>query len=425
VSEAELARLLREHADAHSVPGAAIGILQDGVTTAAAHGVADTSTGDRVTPETRFGLGSLTKSMVGTSLARLAEAGRLSLDDPVTEHVPELRATAWARRASVRDLLANRSGFPLRADLEFDFSSDDGEDALSRLASRVASAEPTTGMWSYTNAGWSLLGRVMETVTGTTWEDAMRIALLAPAAMEQTTFSTQAPREPRAFGHALGAGGLVPVERLTAPAYAPAGTSTLSTVEDMLRFAALQLDDPSLAFLRTTQAEIRIDAWFDAWCLGWARFDWEGGPVWGWDGLLPGERSVLRLLPEQRAAIVLFTNSDAGRAVYRSLFADVMPRLFGITPRAPRLEPVAGAAGDLARFAGVYAWPDRRFEVAAKGDVLLIDDGHGATEAAPLDDRTFLVDASDLDTPSMTFGDFDETGRPGVLYEMIWGLPRQ
>ena len=48
----------------------------------------------------------------------------------------------------------------------------------------------------------------------------------------------------------------------------------------------------------------------------------------------------------------------------------------------------------------------------------------GEVEALPLDERTFLVDPLDPDNPTVTFGEFDEAGRPGVLYEMLWGLPR-
>lgn len=88
-------------------------------------------------------------------------------------------------------------------------------------------------------------------------------------------------------------------------AYGPAGTTMLSTVADVLRFAALHLTDPSLARLRATHAELRIHGWFDVWCLGWGRFEWPDGPVWGWDGDLSEERGVLRLLPEQDGAIFL------------------------------------------------------------------------------------------------------------------------
>jgi hypothetical protein len=63
-------------------------------------------------------------------------------------------------------------------------------------------------------------------------------------------------------------------------------------------------------------------------------------------------------------------------------------------------------------------------EVAASSGSLLIKSEEGATEALPLDERTFVVDAADPDNPAVTFGAFDSAGRPQVLYDMLWGLPR-
>jgi CubicO group peptidase (beta-lactamase class C family) len=389
----ELGELLRRHAKERSVPGAALGVLRDGVATAAHSGVA---------AGTRFAVGSLAKSAVATVVARLAASKLLSLDDPVASRVPELAAARWAARATVRDLLANRSGLPLRVGFEFDFSGADGEgdDALSRFVARVAEAEPTTGVWSYTNAGWAVLGRALETATGLAWEEAMRTQLLEPAGMAETAF-VGGPR-----------------------ALAPAGTTLVSTVEDMLRFAALHLDDPALAPLRESGEEIRIHGWLDAWCHGWARFDWDGGPVWGWDGLVGEARAVLRLVPQQGGAVVLLTNAGNGRALYRALFPELLARMFGVAMPPLRLDPSPGAAGDLARFAGVYAWPDRSARVEAARDRLVIDADGETVEGLPLDDRTFLVDAADSDTPTVTFGAFDAEGVPHALYLMLWALPR-
>jgi CubicO group peptidase (beta-lactamase class C family) len=426
VGDVDLAGLLREHASKHSVPGAAIGILRDGVTTTAYYGLADTGTGEPVTSETRFPLGSLTKPMVATALARLAEAGHFSLDDAAATHVPELRSAAWAERASVRDLLANRSRIPLSAELEFSFSAfEDDDEALSRFAVKAATGEQTPPVWSYTNAGWCLLGRAIETLTGRAWEEAMNFNLFAPTGMHDTTFATRPGAEPRASGHEVTAEGLVPVEPLVSRAYGPAGTNVLSTVTDLLRFAASHLEDASLAPLRASQAEIRIHGWLDAWCLGWARFDWDGGPVWGWDGLLAGQRSVVRLMPEHGGAVALMTNSGTGRAMYRSLFGELLKPLFGISMPALQLEPSPRAADNLSRFAGVYAWPDQRWEVTATETSLVMDGPNGTIEALPVDDCTFLVDLDDPDNPTMTFGAFDAGGRPGVLYQMLWGLPRE
>ena len=423
MDKADLTDLLREHGSIHSVPGAAIGVLHAGALTTAYYGVEDVTTGKAVTPETRFSLGSLTKPMVATVVARLAQEGLLSLDDLIAARVPELRRIDWAERATLRDLLANRSGLPLRNDLEFGFAGRKDQE-VARLARDLAAAVPGSHIWSYTNVGWCLLGRAIETATGAPWEDSMRRYLFDSADMRETTFATDGVPKSRASGHELTAEGLVPVEPLIARAYAPAGATVTSTLKDVLRFAAVHLDDSSLASLRVAHGEISIYGWFDAWCLGWARFDWEGSPVWGWDGLVNGERSVLRIVPERHAAIALMTNSGGGRAMYRSLFPDLMQSLLTISVPPLRLDPSPGAADNLSRFAGAYAWPDRRIDVTDTATALIIRSEQGRTEALPLDERTFLVDPSDPDNPTVTFGAFDAAGRPHVLYVMLWGLPR-
>jgi CubicO group peptidase (beta-lactamase class C family) len=268
VRDFDLASLLREHMSMHSVPGAAIGVLRDTAVTAAHSGIADVTTNEPVTADTRFAVGSLAKSMVATVIARLVEAGRLSLDDPVAAHVPELRGAGWAARATLRDLLANRSRLPLRAQVEFSGLQDQTDDVLARMAAEIATGAPTARFWSYSNAGWCLLGRVIETLTGRTWEEAMRTQLLAPLAMEQTTFVNRPVAEPRASGHRLTPHGLAVAEPWTPRSHGPAGSTLLSTLGDLLRFARCHLDDPALAGLRAAHAEVRIHAWLDAWCLG-------------------------------------------------------------------------------------------------------------------------------------------------------------
>jgi CubicO group peptidase (beta-lactamase class C family) len=423
VNGRELAALLREHASKHLVPGAAIGLHQAGASITAYYGVADVTTGEPVTSKTAFSVGSLTKSMVATVLVRLAQEGLVSLEDPVAARVPELRRVRWAERATLRDLLANRSGLPLRNELEFGFARrKDGD--VAGLATDVATATAASDAWSYTNVGWCLLGRVIEVATGLAWEEAMRCHLFERAKMRHALFTTEGVPSPRASGHGLTAGRLVPVEPLVSRAYGPAGASLVATLTDLLSFAALHLDDSSLALLRTTHTDISISAWLDSWCLGWARFDWDGAPVWGWDGLISGERSFLRLIPEHNAAVVLMTNSDTGRAMYRSIFTELMQSLFDIGVPPLELEPSPATAADLSRFAGEYGWPDRLVDVTPTGSGLNIRSEEGEAEALPLDDHTFLVDPTNPDNPTVTFGAFDTAARPQVLYLMLWGVPR-
>jgi len=426
MDQGALAALLREHASRHAVPGAAVGILRDGATTTATYGVADVATGEPVIPETRFATGSLTKPMVATVIARLAAERRLSLDDPVSMHLPALRAGGWADQATLRDLLASRSGLPLSSALEFDFENNPDEDdgALARLCAEVPAAAPATDFWSYTNVGWCLLGGVIETTAGVTWEDAMRRYLFDPTGMSRTTFASASDPKGRASGYEVTRGGPVRVESSVERAYGPAGTRIVSTVPDLLRFAAVHHQDAALAALRVAHSDQSIYGWLDSWCLGWALFDWDGRQVWGWDGLIGGERSVLRILPDHQAAIVVMANGSTGRAMSRSLFADLLPREFGINVPPLRLEAEPVGAADLSRFEGVYAWPDRRVQVTATPNGLQISPAQGPLEARPLNDRVFLVDPSDPDNPTVTFADFDPAGRPRVLYLMLWGLPR-
>src|SRR5512133_2468556 len=103
------AALLSEHASRQFVPGAAMGLLLDDAVSTAYVGTADVVSGEPVTAETRFAVGSLAKSMVATAIARLAAAGQLAIDDPIAAHVPELRGSEWAEADTLRDLLANRS----------------------------------------------------------------------------------------------------------------------------------------------------------------------------------------------------------------------------------------------------------------------------------------------------------------------------
>ena len=301
MKEEHLDELLEEQLSEHAITGAALGVFWDGEAAVATARVADPGTREPVTPETRFALGSVTKSMMATVFARLDEAGRLSLDDPVSLHVPEVRGARWGEQSTLRDLLANRSRVPLRDEWEFSGVGGDADVVLSRLANAVAAVEPTAAFWSYTNTGWGILGRALETETGRSWEHAMREHLFVPFELTETTFATSPVAEPRVSGHGATH---EPVEPWTPLALRAAGSTVLSTVRDMLRFARAHLEDDHLAALRVPHSELAIHAWFHAWCLGWARFDHDDTPLYGWDGLLPGQRAVLRLDPERKTAAV-------------------------------------------------------------------------------------------------------------------------
>lgn len=401
-----------------------MGLLRAGEVETAHVGVTDVRTGDPVTPETTFGIGSLTKSMTATAVMLLDRDGLLSLDDVVAERVPELGEQSWAQSSTLRDLLANRSRVPRSSGLEFGFDDhrDVDDDALTRFVTRVAAAPPGDQHWSYANAGWCLLGRVIEVTCADTWEHAMA-ELLKPAGLVDTDWDPT-PTSRRACGHDVSAAGAVPLDSLPCRAYSPAGTSVESTVDDLLRLAAWQFDEPALAAMRVTHSDLAIPGVIDAWGLGWARFDWEGTTVWGWDGIIEGQRAMLRMLPALAGAVAVVCNGSTGRAMGRDLLGELVPATWPCAVPPVRLAPDDDVPRDLTPYVGTYGWPDRRVEVTGTDLGVAVTEDGISKSAVPLDRGTFLVDPDSPDTPTVRFADFDGAGRPGVLYDLVWGLGR-
>ena len=326
--------------------------------------------------------------------------------------------------ATVRDLLADRSGLPLSSALEFGFDDhpdeDDGADAPLR---RGSGGRARDRLLVVHERGLVPARPVDRDNDGRDVGRRHAALPLRSDGDEPDDVRRGVGSERRVSGYEVTPGGPVRVESPVGRAYGPAGTTIVSTVPDLLRFAALHLRDSSLAALRVAHSKLSIYGWLDSWCLGWARYDWDGRQVWGWDGLIGGgDPSCDPAGGPGRHRRDGERQRGAGDGAL--LFADLLPRVFGINVPPLRLEPAPVGAADLPRFAGVYAWPDRQVEVTATSSGLQIKRAQGQVEARPLDDRVFLVDPSDPDNPTVTFGEFDAAGRPRVLYLMLWGLPR-
>lgn len=175
-------------ASEHGVPGAALGITRvDGIadqTVLVSSGVLNTATGVPVTPESVFELGSVTKPMTATVIMQLVDEGKLDLDAPVREVLPELRLADpdLIARVTMRHLLTHTSGF----DGDIFDDTGRGDDCLQRYVARLASAainHPLGATFSYCNTGYVVAGRVIEVLTGRTWDQAVRERLFRPLGM--------------------------------------------------------------------------------------------------------------------------------------------------------------------------------------------------------------------------------------------------
>lgn len=276
----------------------------------------ESDTDEALTRDSRFYLGSTTKTMTGLAVKQLVAQGLVELDTPVLRYLPDLRFSDPDRggRVTVRHLLQHTSGLPTIA-------------AFNRRVQRTGEiqnvrffADPGAEV-AYSSLNYQLLGALIEAVSGLPYETYMADRLFGPAGMTRTT----------AIREEAEAGGLVqghsyvfgwPVAR-DEPAYQdrliPAGY-VVSTPADVGRYLALYLDqgvastvgvDSGLDLGSDIGSDIRSDLGPDM-ALGWVISQQPGGTVWNHAGMTPGFYSKFAILPDEGLAVAVLTSRNAG-----------------------------------------------------------------------------------------------------------------
>jgi CubicO group peptidase (beta-lactamase class C family) len=295
----------------HGVPGVAVGVLEEGAERHEAYGVTSIENPLEVTPDTRFQVGSITKTFTGTAICELAARGELDLDRPVREYLPGLTLADadTAERVTLRHLLSHTGGW-------FGDYFDDtgwGDDAAAVYVERMRDLPqqtPVGELWAYNNAGFALAGRVVEVVTGSRFEDAVKELVFDPLELASTTFwPWEVMTERFAVGH-VGLG-----EELQGARPWPVGRSAhaaggiVSTTPDLLRYARLHLEPPpALAPMQEPQAATAEEG-------EWVGLTWYGENRFGTlrhGGGTNGQLSLLVLVPARSFALALLTNHSPG-----------------------------------------------------------------------------------------------------------------
>lgn len=221
------------------VPGVAVGVLHDGNERHEGFGVTSVENPLEVTPETRFQIGSISKTFTGTVVLYLVAEGLLKLDRPVRAYLPDLVLADGeaAEKVTLRHLLAHTGGWA------GDYFDDTGwgEDAVARYVEKMRTLPqltPLGELWSYNNAGFALAGRVIEIVTGEPFEEVVKRLVFDPLELTSSTYwPWEVMTERFAVGHVDDAGE-VRVARpwLVGRSAHPAG-GIASTTRDLLRYA--------------------------------------------------------------------------------------------------------------------------------------------------------------------------------------------
>ena len=350
-----------------NVPGLALGLLRAGAVETLAVGVADVESGAPVTPETRFRIASITKPFTATLALTLVEEGRLDLDAPL----PGGRS-----RATLRQLLSHRPGLECEWPRPLD-TYGDGDDALARLVRDEPAPGPVGAgeLFSYCNAGFWVVGGAVAEATGTTFEHAMHERVLEPLSLDETAFE---PRGPFARGHeqvAPGGDEHRPASGEYPRVRRPSG-GLFSTVHDLLAFAAHHLGEPGPLGKRCPREmqSRQADVPGGAYGLGWALREAGGRRIVEHAGSALGYQSLLLLVPSERLALAVLTNSSRGRVVTRGILAAL-----ALAADGPRARGVR--EGELAALAGRYRFLGGEVEVEA-------DDGRLSLRVSEVDPFT-------------------------------------
>ncbi|WP_407542601.1 serine hydrolase domain-containing protein (plasmid) [Deinococcus radiomollis] len=436
--EQEAKRLLEEF----NVPGATLGLLTPEGDHFVNLGVTSLENPLPVTEDTIFQIGSTTKTITSLTCSVLVAQGRLDLNMPVRTYLPnfKLKDESVAAQVTVHDLLTHQGGF--QGDL-FE-ETGDGDDAVAKVLDILAESPqvvPLRGHWSYNNAGFYAAGRVIEVITGRTYEAAVTELVLEPLGMEHTFFfANQVMTYRFATGHNKIDDKMVTQRPwMMMRSAAPAGSSCSSTVKDMAKYAHYVMSGtlPEEKPRATADEQAgpasesplgtldRTHLWTPVRSVGVGlnAFPGEEGEIgqsWFIDrhaqatiishgGTTHGQQSDFWVSPDRKVGFVALTNASNGHAMNRKLSEWVKREVLGLSkPERPEVE-VSGH--DLDAVAGTYEAVGQTFTLSTKVEggrlILTIPDAaSGSTEDLKLrfiaPDRALVV-GGDIDGIGVEF----------------------
>lgn len=328
------------------LPGVAVAVTR-GDTVVHAAGYGRTPDGEPVSEHTTMAVASLSKSFTALAVVRLAERGRIRLDDPVRAHLPEFTmADPRAGSITVRQLLDQTSG--LSDTTHRSFTGPEVRtlrEAVAAMRDSTLAADPGT-RWAYHNPNFQVAARLVEVVGGRPFADHLRHEVFAPLGMRDSrTGDTERDLPPSARGHLVVLG--VPVALPEPPAFGNGSGGVLSSAHDLAAWLITQNnggrgpDGTSIADPASIAATHTPSAASGSYALGWfvgttpsgARLVDHGGDLFT-------STAYQALLPESGYGIAVLANTGTRHGDAQALGERLIDLLEGRQP-APAGDPHA------------------------------------------------------------------------------------
>jgi D-alanyl-D-alanine carboxypeptidase len=340
---------LKAQMAAKHIPGLSVAVVQDGsVVKTAAYGLSDTAAKTPATLETLYGLGSSTKPFTAVAVLQLMEAGKVSLDAPISRYFDGLPAS-WSA-ITVRELLTHTSGLPnYRPLLDLAKLSDpkysQPNAVVSLLASKPLDFPPGT-RYEYSNTNYHLLGQLIEKVSGQSYGDYLAQHQFKAAGMTATRLSDPPALLPhQAVGYNWDGKTRLP-NAVFLPSRLDTGDSgLLSTAGDLAKWITALASGNLLSTATLTQMiapGTLTDGTPVTYGLGLVVSQYKGHPLIGHSGAVPGYSSSIFYFPDSHLAVILLCNLFDGTPLTDSMALGVAKQYLPAAPEeaaAPDTHP--------------------------------------------------------------------------------------
>lgn len=339
----------------YDVPGAGVAIVQNGqVLYTQGYGTRNTQTGQLVTPDTQFAIGSVTKSFTALDILQLVDAGRVSLDAPVVTYLPDFKLSdpEATQSVTVRDLLAQTTGLPGTNDYAwYSGQITTLKQAVDYVAHVSLAAKPGTAH-IYDNYNYAIAGYLVEQVTGQSWEDYTREHVLQPLGMTGADFDigTMQQQPDYASPHDLDIlKGMQPIPFVSLQGIASAGAINASARE-MANYLLFQLGDGTFNKNRLVSAALLNEMHTQqiafppmppigptgfqsqGYAMAWVTAGFHGYPVLWHNGSIDGFYTMVMFMASKNIGVAVLSNAGLGNGSLFTLAASlwVLQQLGGI-----------------------------------------------------------------------------------------------
>ena len=333
-------------------PGLAIGIVYDGeLLWGKGYGYADLESKTPVTLDTRFRIASITKTFTATAIMQLRDAGKFSLDDPASKYLDwfDLRYEG-APEITIRNLLTHTSGLPRdsHGPMWTDCDAPEWDEFVTETKKRQPT-RPPYDKFAYSNLGYSLLGGIIEAVSGQSWADYLQEHILEPLGMTETYPVPQSDDPQLAKGYTVFDDDY---KREAKPFFLmngfEASANFASSVNDLVKYVQFHLSEEKTEIL--SEHSLRdmhrvhwlYEKWDGGYGLGSSLFKVKDWVISGHSGGYPGYLTGFTICREHKVGVIVLTNalgSNPYRYVEQS-YKLVLPEIIKATEEdKPKADP--------------------------------------------------------------------------------------